>query len=457
MSEANALLAAFDNKPLLLASQFTGLSTAFAAAEKEQATGFKYKGMVASAFGVQAFQDNKPFVFANGLAFIPVMGVLLNRYNWIGSYASGYNAIRSLFMQAVNDDDVKGIVLDMNSYGGMVQGCFELADEIYAAREIKPSLAIIDANAHSACFALASAATRRVATRSANVGSIGVLWMHVNIGDALKASGVEVKFVYAGKHKIDGNQFEALPEDVEESVQQDIDASYEEFVTLVSRNLGVDADVIRGTEAQSYRVSDAIALGLVDEVVNPVEAITTFVDELSGSTTNEDFEMTDKTKGAPVAEQPTAEQIAQAAATKNAAEQAAANQKAADDAAQATATASATAVTAERERIKGITGCEEAKGRTGLANHIALSTSMSVDEAKAMLAASPVEQAGAAASANPFANAMNNGDNPEAGAGGAQQQQEGQQGQGQDSEAVANRVLGAYGKASGAKFDTKVH
>ena len=44
---------------------------------------------------------------------------------------------------------------------------------------------------------------------------------------------------------------------------------------------------------------------------------------------------------------------------------------------------------AMQARCAAITGCEEAKGREGLANHIAFKTSMSVDEAKSMLSASP--------------------------------------------------------------------
>ena len=78
---------------------------------------------------------------------------------------------------------------------------------------------------------------------------------------------------------------------------------------------------------------------------------------------------------------------------------------------------------AERDRCAGILNCEEAKGNTALANHLAFSTQLSVDEAKEMLnasaptavAAAPVA-APVAAAPNAFAEAMNNGEQPNVGA-----------------------------------------
>lgn len=72
------------------------------------------------------------------------------------------------------------------------------------------------------------------------------------------------------------------------------------------------------------------------------------------------------------------------------------------------------AVKAERARVSGIQTCEEAKGRETLANHLALNTDMSVDAAKAILAAAPKQAA--APSGNAFREAMNSGSNPNVGA-----------------------------------------
>ncbi len=79
------------------------------------------------------------------------------------------------------------------------------------------------------------------------------------------------------------------------------------------------------------------------------------------------------------------------------------------------AKATADAQKAERARVSGIQSCEEAKGRESLANHLAFNTSMSIDEAKAMLAAAPKADA---AATNGFKAAMDAGNHPNVGADG---------------------------------------
>ena len=121
-------------------------------------------------------------------------------------------------------------------------------------------------------------------------------------------------------------------------------------------------------------------------------------------------------------------------------------QAAADQA--AISKAASDAKIAERARVNGILGCEEAKGRTELANHIAMNTDMSVDEAKAMLKVAPAQAAATpAAAANPFAAAMNNSENPnvttEASGGGGEQL------------SAAEQILQSQSKATGLKLVTK--
>lgn len=80
------------------------------------------------------------------------------------------------------------------------------------------------------------------------------------------------------------------------------------------------------------------------------------------------------------------------------------------------ATAQSEARTAERARVAGIQGSDEAKGRTTLANHLAFNTSMTVSEVKALLAAAPQESAAPAAASNPLKEAMDAGKQPNVGA-----------------------------------------
>lgn len=89
------------------------------------------------------------------------------------------------------------------------------------------------------------------------------------------------------------------------------------------------------------------------------------------------------------------------------------------------------AATAERDRIAGIVNCEAAKDRPKLANHLAFSTSMSVEEATAMLNFAGVEKQAEATQTSAeqtaqkdesshFMSAMDKSQHPEVGANGAE-------------------------------------
>lgn len=326
-----------------------------------------------AAFGMSSSEQRKPFAFGNGMAIIPITGSLYNRFNYSYSGATGYNFIRSQLRLAMADDDVKGIIYDVNSYGGEAAGCFELAADMRAAREIKPSLSMVDSNAYSAGYALGSSAGRIVAIPSAGIGSIGVIMMHINMKKMLDDFGLDITLIYEGERKAEGNPFEALSPETLKSWKADIHYTYERFVDLVATNMGIDAKIIRDTQSRAMRADEALSLGLIHAVASPSEAMQVFFDELSGSNS----------------------QPQQESKTMTGTTQPAADQKALDE--------QKAAKTAERARISGIQGCEEAKGRETLANHLAMNTEMSVDEAKTILGAAEKKPEAAAPAPAPAA------------------------------------------------------
>jgi signal peptide peptidase SppA len=357
--------------------------------------------------GLGQADRSKPFAFSDGVAVIPMHGALLHRDNYSDSYATGYDYIASRYRAALADPDVTHIVFDVNSGGGHVAGNFELADEIYAGRSIKPSMAIVDASGYSGAYSLSSATNRIVSMPSGGVGSIGVLMMHVSVEKFLEKHGIDVNLIHAGERKIDSYPFNDLSDAARERFQANVDKSYEKFVSLVARNRDMDAADVRATEAMTYDAEDALALGLIDEINTPAAALAAFRLGASASNTNP-------------------KQGANNMATDNN-QVGGGNTTAAENTAVATAPAAAPAaaaapvvatdpVAAERARIKSITTCEEAKGREALAAHLAHDTSMSVEDARKTLAVSPV--AAAASAASPFAAAMDNTQNPNVGANG---------------------------------------
>lgn len=124
---------------------------------------------------------------------------------------------------------VRGILLDIDSPGGQAAGAFDCADMIYRLRQQKPVWALCNDTACSAAMLLASACSRRLVTQTSRIGSIGVMMSHVSYAGHLAQAGVDITLIYAGAHKVDGNQFEALPAEVRRDMQQRIDAARRMF------------------------------------------------------------------------------------------------------------------------------------------------------------------------------------------------------------------------------------
>lgn len=385
--------------------------------EDEQEVRARRNLLASYGYAYSAISEEKPFAYSNGIAFIPVSGLLINRFSRSWGWVTGYNYIREMMNAALADPDVQMIVYDCNSGGGEVSGCFELCAEIRASREIKPSMAVVDSSAYSACYAVASSASKMVVTPSGGVGSIGVVAMHIDYSKWLSEVGIKVTFIYSGDHKVDGNAYEPLPEPVRKSIQGRVDAIRAEFVSLVSENRGIDTQVVFDTQAKCFTASEGLDLGLVDAITTPIEAVRAFVSELSGSVTiQEKTEMNEaETKSGDANTNPTA----------------------------STTTVDAAAVkTAERERIKAITAHESAKDKQVLANHLALNTELSVEQAAQILAAAaPESKQEEATGENAFVAAMNSDQHPQVGAGGSA-----------ENLSVAQQILAAQTMATGVKF-----
>lgn len=459
---ARIALDQISGKPALLAPQYAGagaidevtsngmladlreLARANVATEEQRWQDRKPE--LTSAYGYDdEAQDSKIFAFANGKAIIPIHGMLINRFNYSWSFATGYNFIRTQVEAARNDPDVDGIILDVSSYGGMCAGCPETADLIYAssARQGgKPIIAVVDANCYSAAYMLACSADRIVVTPSGGAGSIGVVVMHMDVSKALDEAGIKVTFIYAGAQKVAGNPYEPLSDAAKADYQSIVDTLYGKFVATVARGRGLDEQAVRDTEARCYLADEALTKGLIDAVQAPNDAVEAFFNTDPDAADPDDDDTDPERNDDMSATKPTAEPVATAAPA-----------PAAAPAGPDPVALAAEARTAERARISGIQGHAEAAGREALASHLALNTDMSVEAAAGILAASPKAAAPAAAApasevtsnaTNHFQNAMANTPNPNVGAGG-------EPGSGKTEQTGGNRILASQAKAFGFK------
>ncbi|HHX8748691.1 TPA: S49 family peptidase [Morganella morganii] len=206
-----------------------------------------------------------------GIAIIPVYDTLVQKLGTLRPYSgmTGYDGIRRVFLTAINDPEVKGICLDIDSPGGEVAGCFDLVDLIYAERGKKPIHAILSENAFSAAYAIASAADRIYVPRTGGVGSVGVIVIHCDWSQRIKDDGLKVSIITYGNRKAESNPYVALSDEAQAAIQHDVDEMGRLFVSTVSRNRGLSETVIRNTQAACYLAAEGVQMGLADVVASP--------------------------------------------------------------------------------------------------------------------------------------------------------------------------------------------
>ncbi|MDC9598737.1 S49 family peptidase [Xenorhabdus anantnagensis] len=216
-----------------------------------------------------------------GVAVIPVQGTLVQKLGTLRPYSgmTGYDGIRQSFLTALNDPDVSGICLDIDSPGGEVAGCFDLVDLIYHSRGEKPIHAILTENAYSAAYAIASAADKITVPRTGGVGSVGVIVIHCDWSQRIKDDGLTVTIITYGGRKAESNPYIKLSTEAQQAIQNDVDAMGQLFVTTVARNRGMTEKTIRDTQAACYLAADGVQLGLADVVATPDIAFQTLMKE----------------------------------------------------------------------------------------------------------------------------------------------------------------------------------
>jgi len=221
-----------------------------------------------------------PYPVVEGIAVIEISGVLIHRGAWIGqsSGQTSYEGIAAQIEAAASDPTVRGVALEIDSFGGEVAGVFDLADRIRALRRDKPVWAFVAEHAFSAGYALASQADRILLPRTGAVGSIGVVVMHADLSGQLDQDGVRVTLIHSGSHKVDGNPYEPLPADIRDDIQREIDVLRFLFAETVAAGRAgrLSQEAALATEAATYRGADAIASGLADEVTDLARGFAAF-------------------------------------------------------------------------------------------------------------------------------------------------------------------------------------
>ncbi|SON55522.1 putative signal peptide peptidase SppA [Hartmannibacter diazotrophicus] len=226
-------------------------------------------------------QDLLPFDMIGAVAIIPIEGSLVHKGGWLGSYSgtTSYQGLQTQIAMAMKSPIVRGVVFEIDSFGGEVSGAHETAAMIRALSKAKPTIAILTDFAYSAGYMMASQARQIVAPKFGGAGAIGVIMLHADMSAFHANQGIDVTIIRSGAKKAQGNPFEALPADLKAKWQATADAMREEFASYVATGRAgrITKAKALATEAAAFDAAEALSLGLIDAVGDPSAAFDAFV------------------------------------------------------------------------------------------------------------------------------------------------------------------------------------
>lgn len=206
----------------------------------------------------------------DGVAVIPVYGLMDRRMNLFMEISGGVSTdlLRKAVEKAAADPSVRAVLLDVDSPGGSVHGPLEISRAIRAAAGIKPVVAWTGETMLSGAYWAGSAATRVVAMPTAQVGSIGVWTLHVDVSSADEQRGVKRTYLSSGRYKCIASDNEPLSEEGAAYLQAQSDYYYSLFIDGVAANRGAPAQEVleRMADGRIFIGEQAREAGLVDHI-----------------------------------------------------------------------------------------------------------------------------------------------------------------------------------------------
>jgi signal peptide peptidase SppA len=245
-----------------------------------QASGRKLSAEEIQAARVTKKQEREIQKSDGAIGILPIQGVIGERMNMLDDFSGGTSTelIAKQFRAMLNDPAIQAIVLDINSPGGVARSVQELAQEIVAARGIKPIVAQVNTLAASAAYWIAAAADEIVVTPSGTAGSIGVYTVHEDISKMMEMDGIKETLIYAGEFKVLGNPLEPLSDQAKSVLQERVDGLYAAFVRSVASGRGVSLTHVNEQFGQGlmFGAEDLIKRGMADKIASMSETLARF-------------------------------------------------------------------------------------------------------------------------------------------------------------------------------------
>lgn len=236
-------------------------------------------GSLENLGGASSYEEEVILPSDDFIAQIYVEGTIQSYNQDSFGFANGYQHQWTLDLidDLIESDNNKGLVIWVDSPGGTIYESDELYLAIlkYKEESQRPVYAVMGDMAASGGYYISAPADKITANRNTWTGSIGVtLGTFIDVSGLLENYGVKTTTITSGRNKAMGSEFETMTEEQKQIFKGLIEESYLQFVNIIATNRDLSKEqVIDLADGRIYTASQAINLGLVDEIGTLKEAI----------------------------------------------------------------------------------------------------------------------------------------------------------------------------------------
>jgi protease-4 len=218
-----------------------------------------------------AREDKPTFALNNKVGVVKVEGII----------GDAHDVVEQL-NQFAKDDNVKAIILRIDSPGGGVAPSQEIYSAIVDVKKNKKVVASMGAIAASGGYMIACAADKIVANPGTVTGSISAIMHFANAEELLKKVGLKSSVVKSGKFKDIGSPVREMTGEEKELLQKLVDDIYDQFLDMVAESRNIPKKNLENiADGRVFTGRQALKLGLVDYLGDMGYAVT-LAGEMSG-------------------------------------------------------------------------------------------------------------------------------------------------------------------------------
>lgn len=246
--------------------------------------------MVASAGSGSDSGGTQKFVYGNSASSNEILSISINGpiysqseveqdplYSLFGVGLTNGDKVKEELFMAAKNDNVKAVILDINSPGGMINASTAITDGVkyFQEKTKKPVYAYISGLGASGSYWVAASGDKIVSDTGSLTGSIGVILGSlpyynepISLGDVTTRQPIKVTTMSAGKYKDVGNPFREITPEEKQMLQTGLDYEYNIFVDYVATRRGIEpvklrnvigAGIYSNGQAKEYKLIDSMA------------------------------------------------------------------------------------------------------------------------------------------------------------------------------------------------------